>query len=52
MSSVCFLEKKNRDSLFTQEEKLGVRQGPLGNSRALTFLITHDPPGLVAPSFY
>ena len=41
-----FFGKKYQDSLFTQEEKLGVRQGPLG------FLITHDPPGLVAPSFY
>ena len=47
-----FFGKKYQDSPFTQEEKLGVRQGPLGNSRALTFLITHDPPGLVAPSFY
>ena len=49
---VLFMEKKPQDSLFTQEEKLGVRQGPLGDSRALPFSITHDPPGVVAPSFY
>ena len=28
------MEKNTQDSQFTQEEKLGVRQGPLGDSRA------------------
>ena len=46
------MEKNTQDSQFTQEEKLGVRQGPLGDSRALPFSITYDPPGVVAPSFY
>ena len=44
------MEKNTQDSQFTQEEKLGVRQGPLGDSRALPFSITYDPPGVVCGS--